>query len=197
MKIVVASRDNHLYRLCRVILSEFPGRDWQLTMATPRNYPLDAELYIWDGQANLELPRSLEPNFSRHLFPLNRSDVAKFQENSDGVEMNILLKPVTRATLSAFLSLTTLAHQDRIMTPHSLHADRDEILQCLIQANMKLQECNQDRTNFLTRAVHDFRTPLTAVIGYCGLLLSEVLGLLSEDQKEVLRRMDIAPSVSP
>jgi signal transduction histidine kinase len=190
MKIVVVSRDSHLYRLCRVILSEFPGRDWQLTTATPRTCPLDAELYIWDGQANLELPRTLEPNFSRHLFLLNRSDVAKLHENAGGAEMNILLKPVTRATLSAFLSLATLAHRDRTISPDSLRADRDEILQCLIQANMKLQEYDQDRTNFLTRAVHDFRTPLTAVIGYCGLLLSEALGPLSEDQKEVLRRME-------
>jgi signal transduction histidine kinase len=39
------------------------------------------------------------------------------------------------------------------------------MLQCLIQANLKLQEYDQDRTNFLTRAVHDFRAPLTAVSG--------------------------------
>ena len=72
---------------------------------------------------------------------------------------------------------------------HSLRADRDEMLQCLIQSNLQLQEYDQDRTNFLTRAVHDFRAPLTATSGYCGLLLSEALGPLTVDQKEVLRRM--------
>jgi signal transduction histidine kinase len=72
---------------------------------------------------------------------------------------------------------------------NSLRADRNEILQCLIQSNLKLQEYDQDRTNFLARALHDFRAPLTATNGYCGLLLTEALGPLSNDQKEVLRRM--------
>jgi signal transduction histidine kinase len=49
-----------------------------------------------------------------------------------------------------------------------LRADRDDILQCLIGANLKLQEYDQDRTNFLARGVHDFRAPLTAINGYCG-----------------------------
>jgi signal transduction histidine kinase len=93
------------------------------------------------------------------------------------------LKPVTRACLSAFLGFAASTFHDRISAAHSLRADRDEMLQCL------LQEYDQDRTNFLARAVHDFRAPLTATSGYCGLLLSEALGPLTDDQKEVLRRM--------
>jgi signal transduction histidine kinase len=104
-------------------------------------------------------------------------------------EANILLKPITRASLSAFLGMAVSAFQERLGTATSLRADRDEILQCLIQSNLKLQEYDQDRTNFLARAVHDFRAPLTATCGYCGLLLSEALGPVNEDQKEVLRRM--------
>ena len=34
-----------------------------------------------------------------------------------------------------------------------------------------------------------FRAPLTAITGYCGLLLEGGLGSLSEDQKEVLQRI--------
>src|SRR5664280_1608893 len=81
------------------------------------------------------------------------------------------------------------AHDDRTSIANSLRADRDEILQCLIQTNLKLQEYDQDRTTFLARAVHDFRAPLTAISGYCGLLLGEPLGPLTESQREVLRRM--------
>jgi len=79
--------------------------------------------------------------------------------------------------------------QDGISATSLLRADRDEMLQCLIQTNLKLQEYDQDRTNFLARAIHDFRAPLTAVSGYCGLLLSEALGPLQEHQKEVLQKM--------
>jgi two-component system sensor histidine kinase ResE len=71
----------------------------------------------------------------------------------------------------------------------SLRADRDEILQCLMQTNLKLQEYDQDRTNFLARAIHDFRAPLTAITGYCGLLISEDLGTVTDEQREVLERM--------
>ena len=62
-------------------------------------------------------------------------------------------------------------------------------LQCLIEANVKLQEYDHERTNFLTRVVHDFRAPLTALNGYCGLLLGDPLGSLNEKQQEVIRRM--------
>jgi signal transduction histidine kinase len=63
------------------------------------------------------------------------------------------------------------------------------MLQCLIQTNLQLQKYEQDRTNFLTRAVHDFGAPLTAAGGYCGLLLDGALGPLTDEQKDVLRRM--------
>jgi signal transduction histidine kinase len=87
-------------------------------------------------------------------------------------------------TLAAFLGTAVSAP-----SADSLRADRDAMLQCLIQTNLKLQEYDQDRTNFLARAVHDFRAPLTAISGYCGLLLGEPLGPLNESQTEVLQRM--------
>ena len=68
-------------------------------------------------------------------------------------------------------------------------ADRDEILQSLIRANLRLQEYDQDRTAFLTRAIHDFRAPLTALLGYCGLILDGQVGPIRDDQKDVLERM--------
>ena len=125
---------------------------------------------------------------SKHLFLVNRKDLASFRSRAS-VDAHILLKPVTRATLAAFLGLAVSAHDDRTSIAKSLRADRDEILQCLIQTNLKLQEYDQDRTTFLARAVHDFRAPLTAISGYCGLLLGEPLGPLTENQREVLRRM--------
>ena len=66
--------------------------------------------------------------------------------------------------------------------------DRDAILDCLLATTLRLQEYDQDRMNFLARAVHDFRTPLTAVNGYCGLLLSGEFGPLTASQQEVLER---------
>jgi len=58
-----------------------------------------------------------------------------------------------------------------------------------LMANLKLQAYDQDRTNFLARAVHDFRAPLMAASGYCGLLVEGALGPLNPDQLESLNRM--------
>jgi signal transduction histidine kinase len=73
--------------------------------------------------------------------------------------------------------------------PSSIRASRDEILQTLLHANLRLQEYDHQRTNFIARAVHDFRAPLSSLSGFCGLLAGGELGSLNERQREALRRM--------
>jgi signal transduction histidine kinase len=185
MDVAVVSEDNGLVRLCTETLREIPGCEWSVCASAGAG---SADLHIWDVRPGLELPEGVWSP-ARHLFLVDRRHLAAFRAKANGEHIGILLKPVTRATLSAFLGLAAAAHQDRVSAAASLQQDRDEILECLILANLKLQEYDQDRTNFLSRAVHDFRAPLTALSGYCGLLLAESLGPLSARQKEVVRRM--------
>jgi signal transduction histidine kinase len=70
-----------------------------------------------------------------------------------------------------------------------LRANRDDLLQRLLQANLHLQEYDRQRTNFIARAVHDFRAPLTALSGFCGLLASGQLGFINNEQRDALNRM--------
>ena len=190
MDLKLVSRDRELYKLCCEILAELHGQEWTVTVVDPENCNGDAHLYIWDFQPNTEFPECLDGNSARYLFLVSRKDLTDFRNRVREADAGILLKPVTRPTLAAFLGMATSSQGDRIdPTANSLRADRDEILQCLLQTNLKLQEYDQDRTNFLARAVHDFRAPLTALSGYCGLLLGEPLGNLNDSQKEVLRRM--------
>ena len=58
-----------------------------------------------------------------------------------------------------------------------------------MQTNLKLQEFNQERTNFLVRSIHDFRAPLTAISGYCDLLLGEEFEPPTSGQRTLLLRM--------
>jgi signal transduction histidine kinase len=148
----------------------------------------DSDIYIWDFEPGLEIPPDLaDSEARRHLFLVRRKDLPAFRLiSAQWPGVGILLKPVAWPVLEAFLeNAAKPADPDG-----SSKAGRDEILQSLIQANLKLQEYDQDRTNFLARAVHDFRAPLTAFSGYCGLLLGEQLGPLEPEQKEVLIRMD-------
>jgi len=190
MNIILVSEDAELRRLCTDVLEEIPGLEWRLTEAAPSECPPEADLYIWDAHGRITPPRNLDGRSSRHVFLVHRDDVARYCDMSEEVcAAAILLKPVTRACLSVFLGMAASAVLERSSTSNALRSDRDEILQCLIQSNLRIQEYDQDRTNFLARAVHDFRAPLMAANGYCGLLLNEALGALNGEQKEVLRRM--------
>lgn len=186
MTIHLLSTDGELYKLCREILADTAelGRSCTLSAVSPDDPWREADLYIWDFHPNLVLPEHVNWNPLRHIFLVDRKDLPVFHAATGVEEGNVLLKPVARATLSTFLTQALSSG-----TAKSLRADRDEMLQCLIQTNLKLQEYDQDRTAFLARAVHDFRAPLTALNGYCGLLRGEELGSLNEDQKEVLRHM--------
>ena len=185
----LVSEDRELLRLCREILGEISGNPSSLNATKSDSVELGSDIILWDYQPGMFLPVQINSHTSKHLFLVHRKDIAEFQNAIAPVEANILLKPVTRTTLQSSLGLAVSAHQDRISAAGPSRAERDDILQCLIQTNLRLQEYDQDRTTFLARAVHDFRAPLTALSGYCGLLLEEPLGLINEPQREVLRRM--------
>jgi signal transduction histidine kinase len=185
MDLILVSSDRDLYTLCRQVMSEVSEVDWRLSKVTPGESLPKADVYIWDNQ-RIDLANATGDHSAKHLFLVQRRNVAEFRNIALQAETAILLKPVTRACLAAFLGFAASTWQG---AEHSLRADRDEILQCLIASNLQIQEYDQDRTNFLARVLHDFRAPLTATSGYCGLLLSEALGPVSPQQKEVLRRM--------
>ena len=188
MNVTLISRDKELYRLCRDILAEVTKQNWTISAVDPGHVPLNSDLYLWD-LPHASIPAGFPNDGASHLCLVTRKDLPSLRAQTGNLNPNILLKPVTRTTLTAFLALAITAQEHRVSDTTSLRADMDEILQCLIQTNLKLQEYDQDRTAFLARAVHDFRAPLTALSGYCGLLLSEPLGPLTKDQREVLQRM--------
>jgi signal transduction histidine kinase len=189
MNVRLVSEDRDLYKLCRELLAEIPDLHWDVSAVAAEDAIEDSDLSLWDYHPDMPLPDYISLSHSKHLFLVHRKDLAGFREQTGATDGHILLKPVTRATLAAFLGLAASVYEDRLSAATELRADRDEILQCLIQTNLRLQEYDQDRTTFLARGVHDFRAPLTALSGYCGLLLGEPLGPLTESQREVLRRM--------
>ena len=62
-----------------------------------------------------------------------------------------------------------------------------ERTQALTVANAKLEEASQLKSQFLANANHELRTPLSAIISYGGLVLSETEGQISQLQKENLQ----------
>lgn len=198
-RVVLYSKDDALAKSCREVLAEVFGKEWTLVMGVPGQDISNDDLCIWDFIAGETLlPRNLNAvKLRKHFFLLHRQSLAAFHDLVGDSDLNVLLKPVTRATLRAFLGETGPNSRNNGSTTHALgsvRAERDDMLQFLIQANLRLQEYDQERTNFLARSIHDFEAPLTAITGYCGLLLEEELGTLFPEQREVLERMQRSAS---
>ena len=198
MKVQLASSNRQIQTLCQETFSDIVRNAWTLHITTEHSAEIEADVYVWDVEPGTAVRHDIAPaDRWRHFYLVHRDDVQRFREELPFHDANIILKPVTRAALLVFFSdacgRASSEAQPRSEKPvredDSVRADRDEILQCLIQTNLKLQEYDHDRTNFLARAIHDFRAPLTAVTGYCSLLLSDGLGSLSAEQREVLERM--------
>lgn len=183
MHVALISRDDSLNRLCREVLATLPARDWTLLVASPDEPTPAADLYLWDWGRPMPLPHLLSQPGSAHahMLVIGREDARNILEVLPGSAVTLVLKPVNADALRTFL-------EQAAGRMGSLRHDRDAILDTLLATTLRLQEYDQDRMNFLARAVHDFRTPLTAVNGYCGLLLSGEFGPLSAAQQEVLDR---------
>lgn len=174
----VASSDPALLGTCREVLHDLEAEGGVGVDADP------VEVGLWDFKPGENGPPMAERG--RKLFyVVPAAHLAELRDAVPEAEGSILLKPVSRVVLRAFLG-SVAGDRNGIGT---LRANRDEMLQHLLQANLRLQEYDQQRTNFIARAVHDFRAPLTALSGFCGLLIGGELGPLSEVQQQVLGRM--------
>ena len=184
MQIALISNDPRIYALCNEIVTRNFGREASVSVCCGEARESGADLCIWDFHPAAAIPEDIPGDPCRHLFLVQRADLEAFSRRGLPAA-RILLKPVTPAVLEAFL-----AEHARPHGPAYVNGNPDETLPWLGQVNLTLQQYDQERTNFLARAIHDFRAPLTALTGYCGLLLGGELGALSGTQQEVLRRIE-------
>jgi signal transduction histidine kinase len=154
-----------------------------------------ADLLVWDiGKSNWSPRfRTAAANLEQ-LFLVSRKELTEFLTRMPLGAGSTLLKPLNRRTLQIFIEQVVARKRNRALA--AKHADvastesqAKDVLQCLLMANLKLQEYDQDRTNFLARAVHDFRAPLMAASGYCSILLEKTMGPLSHNQADLVRRI--------
>ncbi|MEK7452432.1 MAG: HAMP domain-containing sensor histidine kinase, partial [Patescibacteria group bacterium] len=95
------------------------------------------------------------------------------------------LSKYERETFQSLLGLVTIALQ-KAETYERLQRTTKQ----LRIANHHLRELDAMKTEFLSIASHQLRTPLAVLKGYISMLNGNILGQLSEKQKETLTRMD-------
>ena len=153
----------------------------------------DCDIYIWDHESVPTLPPAiLKAKDAVKVVIIKKSSLSSVQCKFPGADFTYLQTPVTplslRAVLASAIARLELRRNDA-NTSSRLKLDRDRILQQLLQTNLKLREYDQDRSNFLARSIHDIRVPLTAIQGYCGLLLAGQVGAIDPEQTGILERM--------
>jgi hypothetical protein len=157
--LTVISEDAALIALCREALRDFSeSSNWELRVETSCKFMPSDGICLIDYKAQQRPQIVIDTNRTeiRYFFLVRPKELEQFREAVPSARGNILLKPVSRAVLDAYFSSAISSSE-----ASSLRAQRDELLQGLLEANLRLQQYDQQRTNYLARAVHEFRVPLT------------------------------------
>src|SRR5437773_1280597 len=194
MKVRLISASSGLHRMCREALLAFQDQEWDFGMVRSPEQAQAGDLIIWDVVPGLTLPEQL--NFEQektNIFLVDRQRVIDLLEKLPLAVTSILLKPVNERLLHELLEhiLSRRAGQGDQLAARlgQLRFDRDELLQTLLVSHLRLQEFDQDRMYLVAQCAHEFRAPLMAVYGYCGMLLDKRFGPLTSEQSRILERM--------
>jgi signal transduction histidine kinase len=186
--IVVISQDAQLQRLSREVLADLGRED---LLASPGLFPKcveEGDICLLDWSEDTTHDRSRSPGKGLYLYVVDREQVNGLPSVLPTATIGFLLKPINRSALRLSLEQAIDASANRPVRGIA-GGDRDDMLQSLLHAYLRLQEHENDRATFLARVLHDFRAPLTAINGYCGLFLEEALGPLRPKQRDAVMRM--------
>lgn len=191
--VCVISTNDSLAGDCHDCLTKLRSAGYRLEQHRDSDVPEVYDIYVWDRDTIPTVPAAVNAhNSSAKIVIVNKTSLSSLRREIHHTEFTYLRSPVTTPSLKEALSraITRLqpVHAERNGLSQQ-QRDRDEILQELFEAKRKLQDYEQDRSNFAARVEYDVCVPLTAVQGYCGLLLASQLGTLNSDQTQALERM--------
>ena len=188
MEIALYSKDLELQALCQQIIRLTPGGTCTLRTDFQLPPPSPSDVCIYDS--NLGPVEALPEQQQIHsgIVIVSRAELSQVRTKMLHLRAIILLRPVNRARLEIAIE-QSLSHSRYVVDSDLMRLNRDELLECLLHASLRLQEYDQNRSHFLARAIHELRAPLTSLNGYCGLLLDGKLGALSNEQTAVLERI--------
>jgi signal transduction histidine kinase len=164
--------------------------------ATLQRFPLDAPVPL------AEVARTGEPIFLESADGLRRYDAWGGALIRAGACAAAAVPVWANRQLRGVLGLTWA-------TPHVFDEDERAFVislgvmcaQAIMRGRLTIAErraretaelANQAKTQFLRTISHELRTPMTAVVGYTGLLADEVSGPTTPAQKDHLRRMRVS-----
>src|SRR5437773_5474935 len=150
MKVRLVSKDPSLYGVCREALHSLQHRQWDFGILPVWQPGLDADLWIWDCDGDEGFPsESWLQEEQNIIFVVDRQKTVVFRDLLPVGAARILLKPVRPNLLQAFveqiLGPAALSAGEATEQATGLRHDRDVLLHHVLEANLWLQEFEQDR----------------------------------------------------
>jgi two-component system, NarL family, sensor histidine kinase BarA len=126
----------------------------------------------------LKVDPSVDPVQARELLPL----MPRAKEETITLLSDHLIRTLDLILFSGHKALLT--SQMHLASVRESYRELQEKNKKLQDAFNKLEELDRLKSNFLGTVSHELRTPLTSIIGYAEMLVEEIAGPLTEEQKE-------------
>jgi PAS domain S-box-containing protein len=98
-----------------------------------------------------------------------------------------LTEAIEKARLYEQLKQASVELERKVQEATGELAEQNELLR---RQHIALEQASQLKSQFLANMSHEFRTPLNAILGYTHMLLNNVTGQVSEQQRKSLTRID-------
>lgn len=187
IRVCSVSADMRFHMLCAEALDAVA--EIEILRAASMSEAAAADLYVRDFDLR-EPPAAGDFSGAETVFVARREDLAALHTQLRGEAVAVLVKPADLPGMRQFLEAAVARCRSRLQEKADPRRfERDQFLECLLLAGLKLQQFGAQRSNFLARALHDLWAPLTAADGYCTMLLQDVVDRLSPEQADTLRRL--------
>ncbi len=125
-----------------------------------------------------DLPAALFSLFFSSNHPLSLCVIPlRHREEVSGFALSVLRRPL-RFRSDQLALLRSAAQIETLALDH-------------LRAARALEEAHRLRSDFVAAVSHELRTPLNVLLGYCDLLLTDTFGPLGEEQRDIVRRLEL------
>jgi signal transduction histidine kinase len=186
MRLAIRTRSRAIAHMCRQSLRAIGLDSCELIDLAAHAEPCDRDIEIRDFRSGTGPNPSDCGGRTAYIYLVERSDIDQYLSET-ACRAWAVLQPVSRPILTSALRHAIEMAQSG--NPAGVSGGRAAPLRSSARAFLDLQIHDQDRNRFLARAAHDLKGPLSAISGYCDLLLSGDAGKLGRRQKHAIATM--------